>query len=227
MKWFAVLVACMATSFLLLVASFSFAQNNQSNQTNLDTFFSEEELVVLEQLVVTAEVHDLAVQRALNELRVNQAELETFNRVTNALTISGGADVEGDIYGQSSLGYDISISLDIIKLIDVDDNTNVLNVAVDSARRDCRTRVVNAFVTYKVATQNAEVATLDLEAAEVGLDVSTSLYKAGKATQSDLLNSQERMGQAAVKLLEANGQVVVSLEELAAVVGITPTETQA
>ena len=35
------------------------------------------------------------------------------------------------------------------------------------------------------------------------------------------------MGQAAVKLLEANGQVVVSLEELAAVVGITPIETQA
>ena len=209
---------------LFLCFTLTFAQNNQ---TNLDTFFSNEEMVVLEQLVTTAELHDLAVQRALSELRGNQAELETFNRVTNALTISGGADVEGDIYGQSSLGYNISISLDIIKLIDVDDDTNVLNVAVDSARRDCRTRVVNAFVTYKVATQNAEVATLNLETAEVGLKVSTSLYEAGRVTQSDLLNSQERVGQAAIKLLEANGQVVVTLEELAAAVGITPTETQA
>ena len=204
--------------FCLLTLSFA--------QTNLDTFFSNKELAVLEQLVITAELHDLAVQRALSELRGNQAELETFNRVTNALTISGGADLEGDIYGQSNLGYNISISLDIIKLIDVEDNTNVLDVAVDSARRDCRTRVVNAFVTYKVATQNAEVATLNLETAEVGLKVSTSLYEAGRATQSDLLNSQERVGQAAIKLLEANGQVVVTLEELAAAVGITPTATQ-
>ena len=140
-----------------------------SAQTNLDTFFSNEELIVLEQLVITAELHDLAVQRALSDLKGNQAELETFNRVTNALTISGGADLEGDIYGQSNLGYNISISLDIIKLIDVEDDTNVLDVAVDSARRDCRTRVVNAFVTYKVATQNAEVATLNLETAEVRL----------------------------------------------------------
>ena len=183
-------------------------------------------MVVLDQLVTTAELHDLAVQRALNELKVNQAELETFNRVTNALTITGGTDVEGDIYGQSSLGYDISISLDIIKLVDVADNTNILDVAIGSARRDCRTRVVNAFVAYKVAIQNAEVATLDLETAEVGLGVSTSLYEAGRVTQSDLLNSQERVGQAAIKLLEANGQVVVSLEELAAVVGITPIEAQ-
>ena len=195
-----------------------------SAQTNLDTFFSNKELTVLEQLVVTAEVHDLAVQRALNDLKGNQAELETFNRVTNALTISGGADLEGDIYGQSNLGYNISLSLDIIKLIDVEDDTNILDVAVHSAQRDCRTRVVNAFVTYKVATQNVEVAKLDLETAEVGLKVSTSLYKAGEATQSDLLNSQERVSQAAMKLLEANGQVVVTLEELAAVVGITPTE---
>ncbi len=210
---------CVLTLFLCLL-TFTLAQ------TNLDTFFSSEELAVLEQLVTTAELHDLAVQRALSELRGNQAELETFNRVTNALTISGGADVEGDIYGQSNLGYNISISLDIIKLIDVEDNTNVLDVAVDSARRDCRTRVVNAFVTYKVATQNAEVATLDLETAEVGLKVSTSLYEVGRATQSDLLNSQERVGQAAIKLLEANGQVVVTLEELAAAVGITPTATQ-
>ncbi len=195
-------------------------------QTNLDTFFSNEELAVLEQLVITAELHDLAVQRALSELRGNQAELETFNRVTNALTISGGADVEGDIYGQSNLGYNISISLDIIKLIDVEDNTNVLDVAVDSARRDCRTRVVNAFVTYKVAAENAEVARLALETAEAALKVSSSLYKAGRATQSDLLNAQEKVGQTAVNLLEANGQVVVTLEELAAAVGITPTETQ-
>ena len=197
-----------------------------SAQTNLDTFFSNEELTILEQLVITAEINDLAVQRALSDLKGNQAELETFNRVTNALTISGGADLEGDIYGQSNLGYNISVSLDIIKLIDVEDDTDVLDVAVHSARRDCRTRVVNAFVTYKVATQNAEVATLNLETAEVGLKVSTSLYEVGRATQSDLLNSQERVGQAAIKLLEANGQVVVTLEELAAAVGITPTATQ-
>ena len=195
-----------------------------SAQTNLDTFFSNKELAVLEQLVITAELHDLAVQRAFSDLKGNQAELETFNRVTNALTISGGADLEGDIYGQSNLGYNISISLDIIKLVDVENDTDILDVAVHSARRDCRTRVVNAFVDYKVAAENTEAATLTLESAEAALKSSNSLYTAGRATQSDVLNAQERVSQAAIKLLEANGQVVVTLEELAAEVGITPTE---
>ena len=214
MKWFAMLILC-----LTIISSFA--------QTNLDTLFSTEELIILEQLIVTAEVHDLAVQRALNELRGNKAELETFNRVTNALTVSGGTDLTGDIYGQSSLGYNISISLDIIKLIDVPDNTNVLDVALSSAKRDCRTRVVNAFVTYKVASENAEVATLTLESTEMALKTSSALYKVGRATQNDVLNAQERVSQSAVKLLEANGQVVVTLEELAAVVGVNPIEVNA
>ncbi len=191
-------------------------------QTDLDTFFTSSELEVLEHLVVEAGVHDLAIQQALVNFNREKASLETFSRFTDSLTINGGAGVEGDIYGQAIPKYDISISLDLIKLIEVEDNRNVLQVALDTARRDCRTRVIDAFIAYKVALETSEAALLAMDGAETNLNIVEARSKIGEANQGELVNAKKGVEDAAVRLLQANGQVISTLEHLAAVVGVAP-----
>lgn len=196
-------------------------------QTDLDIFFDPPEIDTLERLIVEAENHDLAVQQALVNLNREEASLETFSRLTDSLTITGGAGVEGDFYGQASPNYNISISLDLIKLIEVDDDRSVLRVALDAAKRDCRTRVVDAFIAYKVAVESAEAASLALEGAEANLEIVEARVKIGEATQGELVSQKKNVEDAAVRLLQANGQIISTLEHLASAVGIPPAKVLA
>ena len=208
-----------------LVAYFFLTFSNA--QTDLDIFFDPPEIDTLERLIKEAENHDLAVQQALINLNREEASLDTFSRLTDAVTITGGADVEGDFYGQVSPKYNISISLDFIKLIEIDDNRSILHVALDTAKRDCRTRVVDAFIAYKVAVESAEAASLALEGAETNLEIVEARAKIGEANESELVSAKEAVEDAAVVVLQANGQIISALEHLAAAVGITPARVLA
>ena len=106
----------------------------------------------------------------------------------------------------------------------MDDDRSVLHVALDSARRDCRTRVVDAFIAYKVAVESAEAASLALEGAETNLEIVEARAKIGEANQSELVSAKKGVEDAAVKQLQVNGQVISTLEHLAAAVGIAPRE---
>ena len=74
---------------------------------------------------------------------------------------------------------------------------------------------MQAYVTYKVATNSAEASARNVEAAEAAFQVSAARYNVGDAIFANQIQAQTTVADAAVNLLSANGQVIVALEQLA------------
>ncbi|MCA9839293.1 MAG: TolC family protein [Trueperaceae bacterium] len=205
---------------LALMALFGFS----AAQTNLKALFTGAELAVLEQLVTTAVLHDVNVVRAKLALEQTAGELELTGRLKDALTVNAGLSLEGDIYGQAMPNYSINISLDVLKLLPDSSANKVLEAELEATLADTRVRTVQAFIDYKIALENADRVALELESAGALFKAVTARLEVGEATRSDQLRAQTVVSSAAVALLEANGRVIVTLESLAAIVGISPAD---
>ncbi len=190
----------------------------------LPSFFTQEDLTVLEQLIQIAELHDLA---SLTETQNIQALEQTFSlggRLTNALSISGSAHLEGDIYGQAVPNYSVSISLDVMKLLNVDGNKEISEQKRLNAQLENRLSVVEAFVGYKVALLAAETAARALEASEANYRVNVARVKVGENILSQQISAQSDVARAGLELYRANGQVIIGLEALAGVIGVSVSD---
>ena len=126
-----------------------------------------------------------------------------------------------DYYSQASPSYSISLSLDVVELLSGDDKKSVLAGRVTQARAQTRLAVVEAFTRYAVARNAAESAAQALETGEAQFRAVGSLLKVGEATLNDQLAARSAVSSAAVTLLSANAEVIVSLEALAGTVGMT------
>ena len=100
----------------------------------------------------------------------------------------------------------------------------LLDIQLDTAKAQARVAAVQAYVTYKVATNSAEASARNVEAAEAAFQVSAARYNVGDAILANQIQAQTAVADAAVNLLSANGQVIVALEQLASVTGLTPSE---
>lgn len=203
---------------LITLLSFSAAQ------TNLEALFTGAELAVLEQLFATAASHDVSVARANLALEQAAGELELTGRLKDALTVNAGLSLDGDIYGQAAPKYSINISLDVLKLLPDSSASQVLEAELGAALADTRVRTVQAFIDYKIALENADSVALELESAGAIFKAVSARLEVGEATRSDQLRAQTAVSSSAIALLEANGRVIVTLESLAALVGISPAE---
>ena len=196
-------------------------------QTNLETLFTQGELGVLEQLVSVAQTNDAEVAQAALQLGIGEGETQFLGRLKEALTVNAGVALQGDMYGQASPDYSISVSLDVLSLIPDADPTQVNVTRLENARTQARLRTVQAFVAYKVALETAESAAHALESAEATFRATQARFEVGEATLTDQLRAQMVVSEAAIALLGANGQVIVGLEALAATVGQPPGEVLA
>jgi outer membrane protein TolC len=188
-------------------------------QTNLETLFTQSELQTLEQLVSLAQANDAKVLEASLALEGT----EMLGRLSEALTVNAGVGLSGDFYGQAAPKYSITISLDVMTLVDGED-TNLAQSKIESEKNNVRVRTVEAFVNYKVAVESAQSAALSVESATATFNAIHARVEMGEATRTDQLQAQQAVSGAAIGLLEANGQVIVALENLAAVVGAAPAE---
>lgn len=202
--------------FLVIQLIFSLAQ------TNLETLFTGDELSVLEGLVHTAQANDANIAKARLELGTVVGETQLTGRLREALTVNTGVSLEGDIYGQASPSYSVSVNLNVMNLIPDAEAAAANNAVLAEALASVRVRTVQAFVTHKVAQERAESAALALESAEAAFRAVSAKQEVGEATLTDQLRAQSTVGDAAMALLEANGNVIVSLESLAATIGETP-----
>lgn len=193
-------------------------------QTNLEALFTGAELAVLEQLVTKAASHDVNVARAKLALEQTTGELELTGRLKDALTVNAGLSLDGDIYGQAMPNYSINISLDVLKLLPDNSTKKVLEAELEAALADTRVRTVQAFIDYKIALENADSVALELESAGAIFKAVGARLEVGEATRSDQLRAQTAVSSAAIALLEANGRVIVTLESLSAIVGISATD---
>ena len=193
-------------------------------QTTLETVLDAADLAALEQLVAVAERNDPRVLEAELALVIGQREISLEGRLREALSINMGTGLEVDPYGQARPSYSVSVRLDAMALIGPDDRSGALERALVLSRAESRYKVVQAFVRYVIARQAAEAAALALESAEAAFRVASARLEVGEVTLSDQLRAKSAVSEAAVALLRANGEVVVSLEGLALTVGVSRDE---
>lgn len=182
-------------------------------QGGLGTHLSNHDLHGLEVLVAVASANDSAVIAARTDLPPALEEI---------LAIDVGATLHGDIYGQVEPAFSLSIRLDPLALIDRE--RRLREAELHEAEARVRLRVVEAFIRYRVALEQAAATALGLETAREHLRVTEIRYRSGMAIPADVLDARDRAAQAATRLLQANGEIVVALESLAATVGTGPVQ---
>ena len=195
------------------------------SQNTIDTFFTTGELAALEELVGQASLSNPTVLIAKQNFASAKAELAVGNQLLDALTMNAGASLVGDFYGQSTPSYTFSLGVDVIKLIESTDRTQTMLMSVESARTKNRVEVVRAFTGWKVAIEQAKTASDFLESVGMTNQLVVHKLNVGDATQSDVTRAIADLSNAKIALLQANANVIVSLEALASVVGNEPRRT--
>ena len=199
---------------------------NTAHAQTLDAFFSPNDLAHLDQLITAATANNPAVLQATAQIDALERAASLEGRLADSLTIQAGADLNTNLYNQASPSYAISVSIDVMGLVNSQEGTTrrLLDIQLETAKAQARVAAVEAFVTYKVATNSAEAAARNVEAAEAAFQVSAARYNVGDAILANQISAQTAVADAAVNLLSANGQVIVALEQLASVTGLTPNE---
>jgi outer membrane protein TolC len=192
----------------------------------LDAFFSPTDLAHLDELITAAQANNPEVLQATAQIDALERTASLEGRLAESLNIQAGANLNSNLYDQASPSYSISVSIDIMGLVEAGEGTTrrLLDIQLETARAQARVAAVEAFVTYKVATNNAEAAARNVEAAEAAFQVSAARYNVGDTILANQIQAQTAVADAAVNLLSANGQVIVALEQLASVTGLTPSE---
>ena len=193
----------------------------------METFFSEADLAALELLIEAAQQNDLGVLERQAELGTAEEALSFEGRLGEALSVTAGGTFETDLYKQASPSVSISVSVDVMDIINADDETAVIQARTDEAKEAARVKAVEAFVDYKVAVQAAEAAAREVEAAQAAFEVAETRVASGDSILSSQLSAQSEVAAAAISLLRANGDVIVTLERLADATGLTPEQTVA
>jgi outer membrane protein TolC len=192
----------------------------------LDAFFSPTDLAHLDELITAAQANNPEVLQATAQIDALERTASLEGRLAESLNIQAGANLNSNLYDQASPSYSISVSIDIMGLVEAGEGTTrrLLDIQLETAQAQARVAAVEAFVTYKVATNNAEAAARNVEAAEAAFQVSAARYNVGDTILANQIQAQTAVADAAVNLLSANGQVIVALEQLASVTGLTPSE---
>lgn len=218
----------MALAFgIVLLALLPLAHAQEGQHRVLETVFGPTDLAALEQLVAAAQESSPEVLEASRTVELAAAAVEPLGRLAQALDVRASGNVAGSLYTQASPSYSISVSLDVVGLLEVPDEREVLARRLATARAQTRVQVVEAFTAYVVARNAAESAAQALESAEAQFRVVSSRLEVQEATLSDQIGARSSVGSAAVTLLSANAEVIVTLERLAAVVGLSAEETLA
>ena len=213
------LVWLAAVAVVVLASGSSVSAQGQAGGV-LETLFSPHDLAVLEQLVSVAQASSPDLAEAEHALSLNEADTELLGRLGRSLEVGVGADLKMDYYSQVSPSYSISLSLDVVELVSAEDNRTVLAGRAAQTRALIRVGVIEAFTRYVVARNSAESAAQALETGEAQFRAVGSLLNVGEATLGDQLAARSAVSSAAVALLTANAEVIVSLEALAATAGL-------
>jgi outer membrane protein TolC len=194
-------------------------------QTQLTTFFSESDLAALERLVAVAEQNSPGVLEAAGRLKSEQQSVSLEGRLAQALEVRAGTELSGDFYQQVTPSYSISLSLNVMDLLEREGDTDILTARLETARAESRLETVSAFVRYRVALEAAESAAQALESSEASYRVVSARLEAGEATLTDQIRARSAVADVAVTLLRANGEAITALENLSLVVGLGPEAT--
>jgi len=194
-------------------------------QATIDTFFTTGELAALEKLVSVSNTSSPTLLIAQQNLASAEAELAIGNQLLDALTFNAGATLVGDFYGQATPNYSFTLGIDIINLIESTDRRTTMLMSVQEAQKRNRVEVVRAFTSWKVAIEQAKTASDYLESVSLTNQLVVHKLNVGDATQADVTRAIADLSTARISLLQANANVIVNLESLAATIGSGPRDT--
>jgi len=209
----------LTTLILLLVTLL----NLTPAQTNISTVISNKQRATLEQLVILAEENNIDIQKA--KLALNQANhiLEPLGRLKEALTITGSSSLSGDYYGQLSPSYSISLALNVLDLFP-EDASKERTLTLQETRASLRLDILDKYLTYLTALEQAKARALELEASELAFRAEQARFNVGNATLVEQARAQTNVSQAALTLLTANTSIITATEALAATLGLSIEE---
>lgn len=198
-------------------------------QVSLGVAVTAEQRAGIEELARRAWGVSAEVLEAEDALVRSTWTLSPEGRLAEALSITGSAALSGDVYGQATPRAAINLSLDVMTLAGEPDagGLRALEARLAAARAGVRLDVLEAAVRLLVTRAEAESAAQGLETAEAAFRVAEVRLEVGDVTATGVLEARLAVSQAAVALLQANTEVVVALEGLAALVGLGAAEAGA
>lgn len=196
---------------------------NAASQTMITTTLGRHDLARLDRLVVMAQALDATVAGIL---ATRHAEAVVLERLRGALSVTVSGSVAGDVYGQAHADYRLGVGLDLLELIPDPQQEAQAAARLDTELRRVRLATVEAFIRYRVAEAAAAAAALALDSAQANLGVAQARHRVGEVILAEVLAARSSVGDAAVALLSANGEVVMALEALAAAVGLDQRSTR-
>ncbi len=185
-----------------------------------------QQVTVFNNLVAQAKENDPAYLKARAQELAGRTDAGVFGAVTGnaavTLSTSGGFD-------QVAPGARLSVGVDLNKLFAAATGGNAaqvqaLTASTSAAARDLRVRVLRAYTCYLYAIRAAGVAADALELGRAAVGQARARAAAGAATGVDVLRARQQENQADASLYQANLNLAVAKQELAAVVGVDLAE---
>lgn len=184
------------------------------------------QIQVFNNLVAKAKVSDPAYLTAYAKEIQGRGDAGAFGAIsaTGSVTLatSGGFD-------QVSPGARLSVGVDLQKLYAAATGGNraqlaALTASTSAAAQELKVRVLQAYTAYLYAIRAAGVAADGLELNRAAVSQATARAQAGAATGVDVLRAKQQENQADAGLYQANLNLAVAKQQLAAVVGVELTE---
>ncbi|MDZ8262265.1 hypothetical protein [Nostoc sp. ChiQUE01b] len=199
-------------------------KSSSSNQPNLlQTEITQQDLKIIEQLVAIAERNSAQVLETKAAMGLNAFRDVVAIELSPALTT---ISTSPDSPSERSNSFSLTVTVDPIKFISTFGQLPVLQARWKEARQQKRLAIVQYYVAYLQARQAALIATYQIQKFTGSSNIA-SLYSQTTFPKNVNHLANPDYVAAATSMLEANTRERLTLEELAACVGLSSQEMAA
>ncbi|MEH2281350.1 MAG: hypothetical protein V7K90_08400 [Nostoc sp.] len=199
-------------------------KSNHANQPNLlQTEITQQDLKIIEQLVAIAERNSAQVLETKAAMGLNAFKDVVAIELSPALTTSSTSP---DSLSERSNSFSLTVTVDPIKFIGTFQQLPVLQARWQEARQQKRLAIVQYYVAYLQARQASLIASYQIQKFTGGSSIA-SLDSQGTFPKNVNHLANPDYVAAATAMLEANTRERLTLEELAACIGLSLQEMTA
>jgi outer membrane protein, heavy metal efflux system len=180
--------------------------------------------LTLNDAVLVALLDNKTLQATYEDLTLAQADLVQAGLMRNP-TIGGG--LEFPIAGNAATGGNLSISQDFLSLFTLAARKKIAGAALERAELRVGDAVVrmtydvaSAFYSLEASQQVVAMRKTILEASGAGIDLATRQHDAGNISDLDFANQRSAHEELRTELLQSEGEVVSSHENLTRLMGV-------
>jgi outer membrane protein TolC len=191
---------------------------------------TERDLKIVSVLAETAVERSSAVRGARRELETAKQQESIGNKLLDntSITIGGSSGNLANLPdGQVNPSLTVSVSINLTGLVKTEPSkVPELEAKLKEAEARVRSDVLNAYIQWWLAAQNAEEAADRIDTAMTEFKQTEAKFKAGTATAADLSRARDNVARANNDLRAANTKVVETKYALIRICAITSAELE-